>query len=98
MRRALAVLGAALTGTALLLTACSDGHPQGPAGQVVAKDRDYDCHTATPRHGTKKTRSCGWEYELTTRDRHGQAHEFDVSSTVYDRCRRGSAYPACTTR
>lgn len=95
MRRAIGALGAALTVAALLLTACSSGHSQGPAGRVVAKDRDYECHKSK---SARKHRSCGWEYELTTRDHDGQDHEFEVSSAVYDRCRRGSAYPSCTTR
>lgn len=96
MRRAIAALGAALTAVALLLTACSDGYEQGPAGRVVAKDRDYECRTTGT--GTKRHRSCHWEYELTTRDHAGQDHEFEVSSSVYDDCRRGSAYPSCTDR
>ncbi|MEV1063423.1 hypothetical protein [Streptomyces sp. NPDC050263] len=98
MTRPLAALGAALTAVALLLTAaaCDDGYQQGPAGHVVAKDRDYECRTAGT--GKKARRSCHWEYELTTRDSDGQDHEFEVSSTVYDACRRGSAYPSCTNR
>lgn len=97
MSRTLGALGAALTATALLLTACGNtGHEQGPAGRVVAKDRDHDCHTTGT--GKKRHRSCHWEYELTTRDKQGQDHEFEVSSGVYDDCHRGSAYPRCTDR
>ncbi|WP_055529015.1 hypothetical protein [Streptomyces graminilatus] len=96
MKRALALLGAALTATALLMTACSSGLEQGPPGRVVAKDRDYECHTTGT--GKKRHRSCHFEYELTTRDKDGQEHEFEVSSSVYDDCHRGSSYPACTTR
>ncbi|MGW2170369.1 hypothetical protein ACWC1C_07535 [Streptomyces sp. NPDC001705] len=95
MRRALAALGAVLTAAALLLTACgSDGHEQGPAGRVVAKEREQECRST----GKKKRRDCHWEYELTTRDKQGQDHEFEVSASVYDDCRRGSAYPSCTNR
>ncbi|MFF3928612.1 hypothetical protein [Streptomyces hirsutus] len=96
MRRILTAFGAALTAAALLLTvsSCSGGHDQGPAGQVVAKESDYECKTT----GKKSRRSCRWEYELTTRDRHGDTHEFEVSSDVYDKCRHGSAYPACINR
>ncbi|MET9140521.1 hypothetical protein [Streptomyces parvulus] len=101
MRRTLAALGAALTAAALLLTACSnDGHEQGPAGRVVAKDREQECRTKTTGTGTKRKshRDCRWEYELTTRDKQGQDHEFEVPASVYDDCRRGSAYPSCTNR
>lgn len=95
MRRALALLGAVLTAAALTLTAC-DSHPQGPAGRVVAKDKDHECHTTGT--GKKRHRSCHWEYELTTRDKHGQEHEFDVSASDYGDCRHGSSYPKCTKR
>ncbi|WP_320784147.1 hypothetical protein [Streptomyces sp. CRN 30] len=97
MRRTLALLGTGLTAVALVLTACDDGFEQGPAGQVVAKDRDQECRKATTG-SRKKTRDCHWEYELTTRDRDGQEHEFEVPSGVYDSCRRGSAYPSCINR
>ncbi|MER7971110.1 hypothetical protein ABTX35_19295 [Streptomyces sp. NPDC096080] len=99
MRRALAAL-AVLIVLAALLTGCTGGHPQGPAGRVVAKDTDRDCHTTWTGTGSKRRShsSCHTEYELTTRDRHGGLHEFEVSGTVYDRCRRGSAYPTCTHR
>lgn len=96
MRRALAALGAALTLTALGLTGCGSDTEQGPAGQVVAKDKDRDCHTTGT--GRKRHRTCDTEYELTTRDKHGDDHEFEVSSGVYDNCRRGSAYPKCVDR
>ncbi|MEU2780578.1 hypothetical protein [Streptomyces sp. NPDC007110] len=96
MRRALAALGAALTATALLLTACSDGYEQGPAGRVVTKDRDYECKARAT--GKAARQNCEWEYELTTRDSKGEDHEFEVSSSVYDSCYRGSRYPACAER
>lgn len=100
MSRPLAALGAVLTTVALTLTACSSSHPQGPAGQVVAKDSDRECHTSWSGTGTKRRshQSCHTEYELTTRDKQGDDHEFEVSSAVYDNCRRGSAYPGCTDR
>ncbi len=101
MRRTLAALGAALTATALLLSAgCSNSHPQGPAGRVVAKDTDRDCHTTWTGSGKKRRshQSCTTEYELTTRDSQGQDHEFEVPGYVYDNCRRGSAYPGCIDR
>lgn len=96
MRRAIAALGAALTLTALGLTGCGSDPEQGPAGRVVAKDTDRDCHwTGT---GKNRRESCDTEYELTTRDKDGQEHEFEVPSYVYDDCRRGSAYPGCIDR
>lgn len=100
MRRALAALGAALTITALTLSGCSGGYGQGPAGRVVAKDSDRECHTSTTGTGKKRRshQSCHTEYELTTRDKQGDDHEFEVSSGVYDNCRRGSAYPGCADR
>lgn len=97
MRRPLAAIATAFTATALLLTAgCSDSHEQGPAGTVVAKEKDRDCTTS----GTGKRRhtSCDTDYELTTRDKAGDEHEFEVSSAVFDNCRRGSAYPGCIDR
>lgn len=100
MRRPLAGLGAVLTAVALSLTACGSSRPQGPAGRVVAKDSDHECHTAWSGAGKKRRshQSCHTEYELTTRDKRGNDHEFDVSSAVYDNCRRGSAYPRCIKR
>ena len=100
MRRALAALGAALTLTALTVTACGSNLPEGPAGKVVAKDSDHECHTTWTGSGKKRRshQSCHSEYELTTRDKQGQDHEFEVSSGVYDDCRRGSAYPGCIDR
>ncbi|GGX99058.1 hypothetical protein [Streptomyces fructofermentans] len=95
MSRALLGLGALLTAAALALAAC-DTHKPGPAGRVVAKDTERECHWT----GTGKTRrqSCTTDYELTTRDKDGTDHTFEVSSSDYDNCRRGSAYPKCTTR
>lgn len=96
MRRALAALGAALTLAALGLTGCGSDPEQGPAGQVIAKDSDRECHSTGT--GRKRHRSCRTEYELTTRDKQGDQHEFEVPSYVYDNCRRGSAYPGCIDR
>lgn len=95
----MAALGTALT-TLALMTACSTSHPQGPAGQVVAKDSDRDCHTSWTGTGRKRhsRQSCHTDYELTTRDKHGSNHEFEVNAGVYDSCRRGSAYPRCINR
>lgn len=99
MRRALATLGAALTLTALGLTGCGSDHGQGPAGRVVAKDTDRDCHTTWTGSGKKRRshQSCSTDYELTTRNK-GDDHEFEVPSYVYDNCRHGSAYPGCIDR
>lgn len=101
MRRPLAAFGAALCATALLLTvSCSADQEQGPAGRVVAKERDKECRTVTTGTGKNKKsrRDCDWEYELTTRDKAGDEHEFEVPADVYDNCRRGSAYPSCINR
>lgn len=100
MKRALAALGAALTPTALGLTGCGSDTGQGPAGQVVAKDTDRDCHTTWTGSGKKRRshQTCSTDYELTTRDKHGDQHEFEVPSYVYDNCRHGSAYPGCIDR
>lgn len=100
MSRPLAALGTVLTLTALGLTGCSDTREQGPAGRVVAKDSDRECRTTWSGSGKKRRshQSCHTEYELTTRDKQGDDHEFEVSSDVYDNCRRGSAYPGCIDR
>ncbi|MCX4622829.1 hypothetical protein [Streptomyces albogriseolus] len=98
--RALTGVGAGLTAVALLLTvSCTDSTP-GPAGRVVGKEREFECHTERTGTDTKKqTRQvCGWEYELTTRDKDGRKHELEVPSYVYRSCRHGSAYPSCITR
>lgn len=100
MRRPLSALAAAITAL-FVLTACGNsGHHQGPAGRVVAKDSDHKCHTSWTGSGKRRHshQSCHWDYALTTRDKHGNDHEFDVSSGVYDNCRRGSAYPRCVNR
>ena len=68
----------------LALAACNNSYEQGPAGQVVGKDRDYKSSTKTYR------------YELTTRDKQGVETEFKVSKSDYDACYQGSAYPRCT--
>lgn len=96
MRRAIAALGAVLTVAALLLTACGSSTEEGPAGKVVAKDSDYECHSTGT--GKRRHQSCHTEYELTTRDKDGDDHEFEVTQSVYDNCRRGSAYPGCVAR
>ncbi|MFF9279560.1 hypothetical protein [Streptomyces griseosporeus] len=100
MRRTLATACVALTAAALALTACDDGHEQGPAGRVVAKASEQECHTVTTGTGKKARshRECHWEYELTTRDSAGEDHTFEVPSYVFDDCRRGSAYPSCIHR
>ncbi|MFJ9037906.1 hypothetical protein ACIRF8_15100 [Streptomyces sp. NPDC102406] len=99
MQKTYQFIGAALTAVALL-TGCQDSHPQGPAGRVVAKGSDRDCHTSWTGTRTKRRshQSCHTDYELTTRDKHGNDHKFAVNSTVYDNCRRGSAYPRCINR
>lgn len=100
MRRALAAVCAALTTLALVAACGNTGHEQGPAGQVVAKGKDRDCHTTWTGSGKKRRshQTCSTDYELTTRDKQGNDHEFDVSSGVYDNCRRGSTYPGCVDR
>ncbi|MGC5239028.1 hypothetical protein ACPXCH_04520 [Streptomyces albogriseolus] len=103
LRRVLAGVGAALTAVALLLTVSCTDSTSGPAGRVVDTAREFECHTERATTGTKKktTRDrqvCGWEYELTTRDKDGREHEFEVPSYVYRDCRRGSSYPSCINR
>jgi hypothetical protein len=95
VRRALAALAAALTALALVTACGNTGHEQGPAGRVVAKDKDRECHSTGT--GKKRHRTCDTEYELTTRDKQGDDHEFDVPSGVYDNCRRGRP-PKCINR
>lgn len=94
MRRRL--LGPLLAAVVFALASCSSDLPEGPAGRVVGKDSDRTC-TMT---GTGKTRhqTCSTDYELTTRDKKGESHEFEVSSDDYDDCYRGSKYPKCTKR
>lgn len=96
MRRALAVVGVALTIAALGLTGCGSDPEQGPAGRVVAKDKDRDCHSTGT--GRKRHRTCDTEYELTTRDKDGDQHEFEVGKSDYDACYRGSHWPTCKER
>lgn len=96
MKRPTAAFAAALTVLGLVLASYTNDHPKGPAGRVIAKDTDRDCHTTGS--GKKRHRSCHTEYELTTRDSDGQDHEFEVPAYVYDNCRRGSAYPGCINR
>lgn len=91
MRR---LFAAAVAACALTLAGCSSSLPEGPAGKVTGKDQDRTCHMT----GTGKTRheTCSYDYELTTRDKKGDSHEFEVSSSDYDDCYRGSRYPKCT--
>jgi hypothetical protein len=77
---------AALAACALALAACGPTYPEGPAGKVVGKDRDYKASTKT------------YKYELTTRDKAGNEHEFRVSKSDYDDCFHESQYPKCTKR
>lgn len=97
--RPAAALTAVLAAGVLLLTGCSDGLGPGPAGTVVAKDKD----TRTIYHpGVGKTP--GWtqfitQYYLVTKDpADGSTTRFEVSEDDYDDCRRGSSYPRCTER
>lgn len=78
----------------LVVTGCTDAHKPGPAGRVVAKNTDRNCHSSGS--GKHRHRSCDTDYQLTVRTKNGDRAEFDVSSADYDRCRRGSAYPRCT--
>jgi len=94
MKRTLAVLIAVAALTAPL-TGCSS-KPKNVTGTVVSKDTDHECKTK--RKGTKKTRSCHTEYELTVRTKGGDKEEVDVSSSAYANCVEGSSYPKCTTR
>ncbi|RXS83783.1 hypothetical protein EST92_13025 [Streptomyces sp. TM32] len=66
----------------LALAACTP--PPGPAGRVVDK--------ATTYRPATKTR----DWTLTVRTADGHTARFTVSPAVYDACRRGSSYPACT--
>jgi uncharacterized protein YxeA len=94
MKRTLAIL---ITVAALSapLTACSS-ESKNVSGSVVSKDSDYEC--TTKKKGTKKSRSCHTEYELTIRTKSGDEEEVDVSSSAYDNCVEGASYPKCTTR
>ncbi len=90
-RRTLGSL-AACTAVLALLTGCEGDLKPGPAGRVVAKDKDtYAIHH--PKVGT----SPAWteiitEYFLTT------SRRFEVSESDYKDCYQGSAYPRCTER
>lgn len=77
---------AVLAACALALAGCSSSLPEGPAGRVVDKDRDYKASTKT------------YKYKLTTRDKAGKEHEFKVKRDDYNDCYRGSKYPKCTER
>ncbi|MGW2701261.1 hypothetical protein [Streptomyces sp. NPDC001340] len=94
MKRTLAVLLTVAAFTAPL-AGCSNTS-KNVTGTVVGKDTDYECKTK--KKGTKKTRSCHTEYELTVRTKGGDEEEVDVSSGAYDNCVEGSSYPKCTTR
>ncbi|MEU6381043.1 hypothetical protein [Streptomyces sp. NPDC046909] len=91
MKRTLVTL---LTVAALAapLTACGSDS-KNVSGTVVGKDTDYECKTK--KKGTKKSRSCHTEYELTVRTKSGDEEEVDVSSGVYGRCAQGASYPKC---
>lgn len=77
-------LTAATAAVLASVIACTPG--QGPAGRVVDKDRDWQPATKTYR------------YELTVETPDGKQAEFRVTNNHYDRCMRGSAYPACTRK
>lgn len=81
-----APLAALLTAllAALLLAGCS--LDQGPAGRVTDKDL----------RGSAMGGS--FLYYLTVRTEEGENATFRVSELDYDRCYKGSAYPACTKR
>ena len=94
MKRTLAVL---LTVAALTapLAGCSSSS-KNVTGTVVSKKTDHECKTK--KKGTKRTRSCHTEYELTVRTKSGDEEEVDVSYSAYNNCVEGSTYPKCTTR
>ncbi|MFF5013976.1 hypothetical protein [Streptomyces sp. NPDC001165] len=94
MKRTLAVLLTVAAFTAPL-AGCSNAS-KNVTGTVVSKDTDYECKTK--KKGTKRTRSCHTEYELTVRTKGGDEEEVDVSSSAYGLCVEGSSYPKCTTR
>ncbi|MFF4506444.1 hypothetical protein [Streptomyces sp. NPDC001401] len=94
MKRTLAVL---LTVAALTapLAGCSS-KSKNVTGTVVSKDTDHECKTK--KKGTKRTRSCHTEYELTIRTKGGDEEEVDVSYSAYSNCAEGAVYPKCTSR
>jgi hypothetical protein len=94
MKRTLAALLTVAALTAPLAGCGSDS--KNVSGTVVSKDTDHECKTK--KHGSKRTRSCHTEYELTVRTKGGDKEEVDVSSSAYDNCVEGSNYPKCTTR
>lgn len=78
----------------LALAGCA--YKPGPAGKVVDRDSYQSCHsTGTSKH---RYRSCSTRYELTTQTADGKQHKFAAPWSAYDRCYRGSTYPACIDR
>lgn len=79
---------AVLMASTAMLTACGPAYQQAPAGTVADKDSQW--------HSTGK--SGYWKRYLTVRAADGGQHRIRVEGSVYDGCKRGSAYPACAGR
>lgn len=88
------LLAGLITALTLLLTGCGTGPDdhRGDPGTVVDRDSDY----WTTKVG--KVTTSHWDYDLTIRRPDGTTYDLDVTSSGYDHCYRGSAYPKCVDR
>ncbi|MEU0390043.1 hypothetical protein [Streptomyces chartreusis] len=86
----------AVVAASLALISCGPDFPQGPAGEVVAREGKLSCKTIGA--GTARSQSCKWKYWLTTQDAQGKDHRFRVTASDYHNCnKKRAAYPGCTT-
>lgn len=90
-----AVLTGAMVAASLALISCGPDFPQGPAGEVVAREGKLSCQTIGA--GTARSQSCKWKYWLTTQDAQGADHRFRVTASDYRNCNKRAMYPACLT-
>jgi hypothetical protein len=93
-----AVRGILSTGLLIVLggvvSGCTEDFPNGPAGKVVERERDYDCEKVA----TSTAKSCAWDYYLTVRNGSDWPVTFQVTYEDYEKCVRGSQYPKCLSK
>lgn len=87
MKKIMGLIAALALGiTALTGCGASDHDRSGDPGKVSDRERKYKSSTKT------------YDYDLTVTRPDGTSYEIDVTSSAYDHCYRGSAYPKCVDR
>lgn len=87
MKKITGLIAALALGIAAL-TGCgaSEHDRSGDPGKVSGREKEYKSSTKS------------YDYDLTVTRPDGTSYEIDVTSSAYDHCYRGSAYPKCVDK